>query len=266
MSGLRIDIESKGYANGADVLRELRLAATPGEFVALVGPSGVGKSTLLNIVGGLDDAFQGSVRWDGRALHDAAATPARIAYLFQEPRLMPWLTAEENVALVLGDGAPHREHARRLLGTVGLAGFEDAYPQQLSGGMQRRVALGRAFAVEPELLLMDEPFQSLDAPSAAQLRDQLLALWQKMHPTVLFVTHDLREALTLADRILFLSQRPAHVVLEMTVDLPRPREMDGPEVAGRHRRLLERYPQLLTGITGATPSDNVVVLAREAQR
>lgn len=162
---------------------------------------------------------------------------------------MPWLTVLDNVLLVTdGSGAAQRR-ARELLVAMGLADVLDAYPGRLSGGMQRRVALARAFVIEPKLLLMDEPFVSLDVPTANRLRAMLVEQWQRSGATVLFVTHDLREALALADRICFLSAAPGRVVLELPLALARPRAPDDAAVQALHAELLARHPELLAGLT-----------------
>ena len=250
MNHLDVNIRRKRYAGaGAAAVETLRFSAFPGEFVAIVGPSGAGKSTLLNIISGLDRDLDGEVQVDGQPLHPGgAATPVRIGFVFQEPRLMPWLTVLDNLLLVLDKEPQSVARCRHLLSEVGLAEVEHAFPSQLSGGMQRRVALTRAFAVRPELLLMDEPFLSLDAPTAARLRDLLLTLWGELRPTVLFVTHHLREALALAERVLFLSRGPGRVVLEVPVHLARPRQLDDASVGELHDRLLAQYPDLLSGL------------------
>ena len=246
--GIRIAIERKAFESPPAVaLQGLALTVGPGEFVAIVGPSGAGKTTLLNIVAGLDRRYEGDVVHAGG---ENGTRDPRIAYVFQTPRLMPWLTALENVRLVLPQEAGSVETAREILVEVGLDGYEDAYPGQLSGGMRRRVALARAFSVEPALLLMDEPFASLDEPLAWRLRGGLHALWSRHRPTVLFVTHDLTEALSLADRVLFLSPRPGRVVWEQPVELPRPRERDDPGVDRLRAELLARHPELLAGRAG----------------
>ena len=250
-SGIRIAIERKAFESPPAVaLAGLALTVGPGEFVAIVGPSGAGKSTLLNIVAGLDRHYEGDV------VHSAGTNGTRdprVAYVFQTPRLMPWLTAIGNVRLVLPQEAASVEAAREILVEVGLQGYEDAYPGQLSGGMQRRVALARAFSVKPALLLMDEPFASLDEPLAWRLRGGLHELWRRHRPTVLFVTHDLTEALSLADRVMFLSPRPGRVVWEQPVELPRPRERDDPGIERLRTDLLARHPEILAGHTGAAP-------------
>jgi NitT/TauT family transport system ATP-binding protein len=160
---------------------------------------------------------------------------------------MPWLTVLDNLKLVLGHDPAATTRARRLLHDVGLEEVADAYPGRLSGGMQRRVALARAFAVEPELLLLDEPLVSLDAPTASRLRRLLVELWQGARPAVLYVTHELREALAVADRVLFLSPGPGRVVLELPVDLRRPREPGDAAVGDLHDRILRQHPEILAG-------------------
>ncbi|MDD9984264.1 MAG: ABC transporter ATP-binding protein [Gammaproteobacteria bacterium] len=245
-----IAIERKSFESPPTVALEgLRFTVEPGEFVAIVGPSGAGKSTLLNIVAGLDLRYEGEVACTNGA---GDGHEHRVGFVFQAPRLMPWLTALDNVRLVLPQEDGSVEAAREILVEVGLQGFEDAYPGQLSGGMQRRVALARAFGVKPLLLLMDEPFASLDEPLAWRLRGGLHALWSHHRPTVLFVTHDLTEAFSLADRVLFLSPRPGRVVWEQPVDLPRPRERDDSGVERLRADLLARHPELLAGRTSET--------------
>ncbi len=242
MTALDIAIVRKRFHKGGGetvALADLVFTVPSGQFLCIVGPSGCGKTTLLSIVAGLDRDFEGTV---GRA------ADARIGFVFQTPRLMPWLSARDNVRLAL-DPPPRKEgRAEALLREMNLGSQLDSYPGHLSGGQQRRVALARAFVNEPELLLLDEPFTSLDAPTAQQLRDQLLALWQRHRPTVLFVTHDLREALSLGDRILFLSAGPGRVVRDMPVELPRPRLPDGPAVEAARKRLLDLSPDLLRGL------------------
>lgn len=246
---LEVNIRRKMFP-GADAgaVEELVFTAFPGEFVAIVGPSGAGKSTLLNIVAGLDREMDGDVQVDGQTLHTDGQIAVRIGFVFQEPRLMPWLTVMDNLMLVLDKSTDSLERVRHLLHEVGLADIEQSFPNQLSGGMQRRISLARAFAMRPELLLMDEPFLSLDAPTAERLRRLLLTLWGEFHPTVLFVTHHLREALALADRVLFLSGSPGRVVLEVPVQLPRPRELGDASIGELHDRLLGQYPDLLSGL------------------
>lgn len=249
MISLEVKIRHKTFpGRQSDVLEDLEFVARAGEFIALVGPSGTGKTTILNIVGGLDRDLDGEIRINGQQLKDRHSYPVRYGYMFQEPRLMPWLTVEDNVRLVLNGEPDGTERARALIREVELGGSEQAFPVQLSGGMQRRVALARAFAVRPALMLMDEPFISLDLPTATRLREQLMTLWAELRPTVLFVTHDLREALSLAERVIFLSSSPARVVKEYTVDLPRPRDPYAKAVSDIHARLLQENPALLSGL------------------
>jgi NitT/TauT family transport system ATP-binding protein len=182
--------------------------------------------------------------------------------VFQEPRLMPWLTVRDNVRLAeaarLARDRNHVSRADSLLDEVGLGASAGAWPGQLSGGMQRRTALARAFVVEPWLLLMDEPFVSLDLPAANQLRGLLRRLCTRMRPLVLFVTHDVNEALVLADRILFLGDKPARVVLDYRVEQTASHELNSPEVAALSRRLLARHPRLLSGAPEAGADETVV--------
>ena len=244
MTALFADICEKRYkgTGGAPshlALAGLSLQVAAGEFVALVGPSGCGKTTFLNIVAGLDRHFTGEVRIAPRP--DGA--PARIGYVFQEPRLLPWRTVAENVALVL---APQRSAVvSEVLDAVGLAAARNLYPAQLSLGMSRRVAIARAFAIEPDFLLMDEPFVSLDPHSVEQMRHVLLNLWRAQPTTVLFVTHDLREALFLADRLLLLSAGPARVVAEVPVRLPRGQRDNSAEIESLRDEILRNHRQLI---------------------
>jgi NitT/TauT family transport system ATP-binding protein len=219
VSWLEVEIAEKRFPapTGASrtVLLDVAFQMHAGEIVVVLGPSGCGKTTLLNIVAGLDSDFSGSVR-----LASKPTGAARIGYVFQSPRLLPWRTVLENVALALPSGADGAV-VLRLLEEVGLTASSDAYPSRLSLGMARRVSLVRAFVVEPELLLMDEPFVSIDEPTAERLRQQLLALWRSRPTAVLFVTHNTREAAALADRILILSSSPGRLIGEVAVPYPR---------------------------------------------
>ena len=259
--GVSIDIAEKTYPGRAGVravtaLRKMRVRIAPSEFCVITGPSGCGKTTLLNIVAGLDQDFAGTL---GFAPPDGAAL--RIGYVFQGPRLLPWRTVRENVALVLARPAD-RAGLEGLLADVGLADVVDAYPAQLSGGMTRRVALARAFAIAPDLLLMDEPFLSLDAAAADRLRSLMLRLLTTRPATVLFVTHDLAEAVALADRILVLSPAPGRVVAEMPIALPRT-ERRHPDTLSALRTELARLaghriePPNTTKIAFSPPTDPI---------
>lgn len=208
-----------------EVLRDLSFQVAEGEFLAVVGPSGCGKTTLLRLIAGLARPISGQVLLEGRPV---VRPSRRVGFVFQKPALFLWRTALENVALPLEvDGHSRREarqKARDLLRWVGLEGFEDAYPAHLSGGMAQRVALARALVHEPSVLLLDEPFGSLDALTRERLAQELARLWEARRLTVVMVTHSVSEAVFLADRILVLTPRPATVAAEIPVRLPRPRD------------------------------------------
>lgn len=250
MTEMKVKIEDKSFDAHGSILRGLEFSARDGEFIALVGPSGAGKSTLLNILAGLDQDYQGSIRWGDVDLGQPEANRPRLGMLFQEPRLMPWLSVLDNINLVMPEEQGQLDKANKLLADVGLSEWLHAWPNQLSGGMQRRAALARAFAVSPQLLLMDEPFVSLDLPTATRLREELIRLWEQEKPLVVFVTHDLREALAMADRILFMSSSPARVVLDYQVPAHDSRHIESAEIAGLQNSLLAEHPGLLSGLSG----------------
>jgi ABC-type nitrate/sulfonate/bicarbonate transport system ATPase subunit len=217
--GITVEIHEKRYpstrgGNQVIALRNLRARVGPSELCVITGPSGCGKTTLLNIIAGLDRDFAGTLSFE------PAVRPPQIGYVFQNPRLLPWRTVRQNVALALARDCDQWA-LDELLTEIGLADAADVYPARLSGGMARRAALARAFAVRPDLLLLDEPFLSLDSAAADRLRALLLRLVAARPATVLFVTHDLTEAVELADRILVLSAAPGRVVGEMPIALPR---------------------------------------------
>jgi sulfonate transport system ATP-binding protein len=197
------------------------------EFVAIVGPSGCGKSTILNMIGGLVAPGAGVVEIDG--VRVTGRVPAKVGYVFQKDTVFPWRTVARNIAVGLEyRGLSRAEQERRVrdaIALAGLTGFEDAFPATLSGGMRQRVALMRTLVVEPEILLMDEPFGALDTHTKINLHAELLGLWEARHQTVVFVTHDLSEAITLADRIVVMTRRPGRVKLVHEVKLPRPRDV-----------------------------------------
>jgi NitT/TauT family transport system ATP-binding protein len=197
------------------------------EFVAIVGPSGCGKSTILNMIGGLIPPSAGEIVVDGQRI--SGAPPPQVGYVFQKDTVFPWRTVERNIALGLEyRKVPAGERAvrvRQAIALAGLQGFEDAFPATLSGGMRQRVALMRSLVVDPEILLMDEPFGALDTHTKLNLHAELLAIWQAKRQTVIFVTHDLSEAITLADRIVVMTRRPGRIKLIYDVNLPRPRDV-----------------------------------------
>jgi NitT/TauT family transport system ATP-binding protein len=209
------------------VLRDITLAVPDGTFLAIVGPSGCGKSTLLNIAAGLLAPPAGEVRVFGERLR---GTNRHAAYLFQQDALLPWRTVLDNVTLgLVFRKVPQREAvaaARRWIARVGLGGFEDRFPHQLSGGMRKRVAIAQSWIVDPRILLMDEPFGALDVQTRQNMENELLELWQESRKTVLFITHDLEEAIALADRVVVVSAGPgARIKGTYDVDLPRPRDV-----------------------------------------
>lgn len=209
------------------VLDGVNLNVRKGEFITLVGPSGSGKSVLLDIIGGLTQASDGVVELDGTVI---TRPDPKTGYVFQQYALFPWRTALSNIEYALEvRGVVKRERtdrARYFLALFGLAGFEDRYPNQLSGGMQQRVAIARALASDPEVLLMDEPFAALDAQTREILQSELLKIWENIQTTVIFVTHSIDEAIYLADRIVVMTARPGTVKEIIEIDLPRPRDGD----------------------------------------
>lgn len=205
----------------------VNLAVQDGEFVTVVGPSGCGKTTLLNLLAGFEQPNRGEIRLDGSPV--VRPGPER-AVVFQQPSLLPWMTVQENIAfgLTLREGAHRVDQSRvaSMVETMGLTGFENHRPYQLSGGMQQRVAIARALIIEPRVLLMDEPFGALDAQTRSEMQRFLLSIWGKLHPTVLFVTHDVEEAIMLADRVVVMTPRPGRIADILTVSLSRPRPWD----------------------------------------
>ena len=208
-------------------LQGIDMAVREGEFVALLGPSGCGKSTLLNMVAGFDFPTSGSVRVAGAAIREPS--PQR-GVVFQEPALFPWFSVMENVVFgpkTRGDKpAAYRPRAAQILEQVGLRGFEESYPAELSGGMRQRVGIARVLMLESRVMLMDEPFGALDAQTRSLMQELLLAVWERHHQTVLFVTHDIEEALLLADSVSVMTARPGRIKKRLAVELPRPRSLE----------------------------------------
>jgi NitT/TauT family transport system ATP-binding protein len=252
MAVLKVEHLHKTFPGGKGrdpnkVLNDISFEMSGQHFVSLVGPSGCGKSTLLNIVSGVEQASSGTVS----VLADHGE-PARLGYVFQDPRLLPWRNVMDNMLYVHDDRSPQRrEQMRQYLRMVGLDGHTDYFPSQLSGGMQQRVGIARAFGVEPDLLLMDEPFSHLDAITARGLRDQLQDIWTQTKKTVLFVTHDVMEAVQLSDRIIVLA--PGGTLYEdIAVDLPRPRKLSDPTVATMQAEILARLERMTQELARST--------------
>ncbi len=218
------------------VLDDINLDVREGEFICLVGPSGCGKSTMLNIMGGFLSPTSGAVLIDGEVVH--GPDPRRI-FVFQERGVFPWLTVEGNIGFGLFK-LSHAEREQRVahyIKMVGLEGFEEAYPSELSGGMKQRLEVARAFAVNPDMLYLDEPFGALDSITRLIMRGELLRIWQAERKTVIFVTHDIDEAVQLADRVVVMSARPASIQQIVNIDIPHPRDISSP-----------RYLELRDGI------------------
>jgi NitT/TauT family transport system ATP-binding protein len=224
------------------VIDSISLTVGEGHFVSMVGPSGCGKSTLLNVIAGIESCDQGAVTV---AAKGGARGQPRIGYVFQSPRLLNWLTVADNIHFVLeAQNIPrHRrgELISKHLAMVGLAGQEQNYPLNLSGGMQQRVAIARALAIEPDILLMDEPFSHLDAITARKMRFDLMEILARARPTILFVTHDLSEAVFLSDRIYMMSTKPARIFKEVPVDLPRPRKPEDAAILDMEKTLVREF-------------------------
>ncbi|TYK49324.1 ABC transporter ATP-binding protein [Actinomadura decatromicini] len=262
---VRLSEVSKAFGTGRSALLALdrvSLDVAPGEFVCLVGASGCGKSTLLNLVAGLDRPSAGTIQQNTAGKDGKDGQGSRVALMFQEPALFPWLTVTGNLELALKmRGVPRaerRERAGALLDTVHLRGFAKKRPHQLSGGMRQRIALARALALTEQehasgtvdaeeeaaerstVLLMDEPFGALDAMTRDLLHDEIERIWRERRLTVLFVTHNVREAVRLGDRVVLLSSRPGRVVEEFPVPLERPRRIDAPEVAALAGTITDR--------------------------
>jgi len=224
---LALDKVGKIYPNGVNALARFSAEIAPGEIVAIIGGSGCGKSTLLRAIAGLDRATSGTVSLDATAI---SAPHEKIGIIFQEPRLLPWLSVADNIGFGLSDLSAHerREKVARSLARVGLSDKANAWPRELSGGQAQRVAIARALVPQPEVLLLDEPFSALDAFTRRDLQDHLLDLWADTRPTLILVTHDVDEAVVLADRVLVMRPRPGRLFEEINVNLSRPRDRNSP--------------------------------------
>jgi NitT/TauT family transport system ATP-binding protein len=225
---IRIDVKNVGkvYPTGTVALEGIDLAIEDGEFVAILGPSGCGKSTLLRIMADLDTASTGAIDIKGNGVPSKDSLPH--AVVFQETSIFPWMRVRENIAFAFDSLSVSRDEIRKRvdqqLELVGLTKFADAFPHQLSGGMKQRVAVARAFVVDPPVLFMDEPFGALDEQTRVGLAGELLAIWERTRKTVLFVTHGIEEAVTLSDRVVVLSKSPGRVKEIIPIDFPRPRD------------------------------------------
>jgi len=214
-------------APATNVLEDITLDIRDGEFICLVGPSGCGKSTLLNIMGGFLKQTTGDILVDG---HPVAGPDPRRIFIFQENGVFPWLSVEDNIGFGVrrSTAAERRELVEHYIEMVGLTGFAKSFPRELSGGMRQRVEIARALAAEPDVLFMDEPFGALDYLTRLRLRAELTQIWQREKRTVIFVTHDVEEAVQLADRVVVMGRRPARIRAIVPVDAERPRDMDDP--------------------------------------
>ena len=236
MSSVLLDIEVRDKTFGAaPVLQGIRLQIRAGEVVSLVGASGCGKSTLLRIIAGLETQYEGRILLDGQPL---TGLSREVGFIFQEPRLFPWLTVAQNVAFSQGPQAAREPRVAQLLAEVGLGGLADALPKQLSGGQAQRVAIARGLFGQPRLLLLDEPFSAVDAFTRMHLQDLLLDVARRHGTTLLLVTHDIDEAVYLADRVWVLDSKPGRLSADIAVDLPQPRQRDAQALAQRRADVL----------------------------
>lgn len=222
-----------------EALAPIDLEISPGEFISLVGPSGCGKSTMLRLVAGLEESTEGSIKLDGEVIKGPSYLRGLV---FQDPTLFPWLTVRKNVEtgfVARGIAKQQRGEVEEYIKLVGLAGFENVYPHQLSGGMAQRAALARALVNHPKVLLLDEPLGALDAFTRMHLQDEILRIWQDRGTTMVFVTHDIDEAIYLSDRIVILTQRPGRIQEIIHVPLGRPRSRSNPDFLRLRARILE---------------------------
>jgi NitT/TauT family transport system ATP-binding protein len=235
---LSVSFPGPNLGDEIHVLERINLEVGHGEFVCVVGPSGCGKTTLLNVIGGFLPASRGEVLVEGEQV---CGPDRRRIFIFQEGGVFPWLTVRDNVGFGLsGKSRDERQHiVRHYVEMVGLSGFEESYPRQLSGGMRQRVEIARALAANPEVIYMDEPFGALDFFTRLKMRADLVRIWQQERKTVVFVTHDIDEALQLADRVVVLSRRPAALQLVVSIDLVRPRDPHCPDYLKTRAHILD---------------------------
>ncbi len=242
-----IKIKKKSFLNKVDntyvdVLKNINISIKHKQFVCIVGPSGCGKTTLMNIIGGLVESDNQKILMDGKELK----IDDNFGYVFQTSRLLPWLTVKENIELVCNE---EDSNVEEILKNFGLFEFKDYFPKTISGGMRRKVSLARALIKKPKILLMDEPFVSLDQPTAETLYNVLINYWKKHPITVILITHNLKEALLLGDRILFFSKRPATVVYDHKVKTKRGSlTVDGQQIQKEYLYLKKKFPSLLEGL------------------
>jgi len=252
IAGARVVFPGRGAAPDVTALDGVTLSVAPQDFVALVGPSGCGKSTVLNLIAGLLAPTAGTVTYGGRPV---TGVNTRVGYMTQKDTLLPWRTTRGNVAIAFELGARKRcdnvaERIQRYITMVGLEGFEHHYPSQLSGGMRKRVLLARTLIYEPETILMDEPFGALDAQLKLVMQGELLRIWGETRNTVVFVTHDLGEAITLADRVMIFTGRPGRIKAVQEIDIPRPRDVFSVRFSPRYAELYEMLWETLRGEVG----------------
>lgn len=223
-------------------LSNIGLTVEPGQFITFIGPSGCGKSTLLKIVAGLDTDYEGTVELNGKAITGPGIEKG---FIFQEPRLFPWLTVEKNIAANLSlRNVQVRKQVDELIELVRLQGFEKAYPKELSGGMAQRVAIARALLRKPEILLLDEPFGALDAFTRSHMQEALLDIWKNSGTTMLFVTHDLDEAVFLGEKVVIMNPRPGHIRNVIRIDLPYPRKRTASSFQELRARVLGEFEKV----------------------
>ena len=250
MSDIFISVKEKVYNNqnstpAIQALKNIEISIRSKEFVSIVGPSGCGKTTLMNIIGGLVEANEQQIFINNKKKNNNNS----FGYIFQTSRLMPWLTLFENVKLVCNPNSEIDQKVENILENFGLKDFIHAYPNTISGGMRRRASMARAFINNPEILLMDEPFVSLDQPAAEDLYNVLISYWRRNPTTILLITHSVKEAILLSNRILFMTKRPGSILIDYKVKSSRSiLKIDNKEVEKEYSLLVKKFPQLLKGI------------------